>query len=280
MLAFNFDYYKPVSLKEAIELFQKLDRQQKQPQFFSGGTELITLGRLNLAYSEAVIDVKGIQEIRGIESKEDQLFIGAGIPLAEIEKWPYFPLLSKIVSEIADHTAREKITLGGNICAQIFYREAALPFLLGENDVVVAGREGLRQVAFNDLFSEQLRLGRGELLVQLVADKRLTAAPYFAVKRRQQWETGYPLITIASVKIAGQVQVAISGYCSFPFRANQAEVFLNNQELPLGEKVKRALDVLPEPVLDDVEGSADYRRFVLSNLFNDVLLYFEEVEGI
>ena len=55
---------------------------------------------------------------------------------------------------MADHTARGKITLGGNICAQIFYREAVLPFLLADSEVIIAGPKGMKVAAINQVFDE------------------------------------------------------------------------------------------------------------------------------
>lgn len=48
------------------------------------------------------------------------MIFGAGVTLTELEDKNLFPLLSKSASEVADHTARNKITLGGNICGHIF----------------------------------------------------------------------------------------------------------------------------------------------------------------
>ncbi|MCQ6279186.1 xanthine dehydrogenase family protein subunit M [Bacillus sp. EB600] len=271
MLPFDFDYYKPGTLQEAVELYQTLDRQGKQPIYFSGGTELITLGRIELAYTEAAIDIKDIRELQIMQVTEEQLILGSALTLTKVEEANLFPLLTKTASEVADHTARGKITLGGNICAQIFYREAVLPFLLADSQVVLAGPEGVRVVPINDIFHEQLQLGRGEVLVQIATEKRAIEAPFISIKRRQQWETGYPLVTIAGLAVDGEVRVAISGLCPFPFRSKEIEATLNNRQISMEERVRGVLGVLPQPILDDVEGSADYRIFVLKNLLLDVV---------
>jgi CO/xanthine dehydrogenase FAD-binding subunit len=271
VLPFDFDYFKPVTLQEAVELYQTLDRQGKQPMFFSGGTELITLGRIEIAYTEAVIDIKDIRELQIIQVTEEQLILGSALTLTKVEEANLFPLLTKTASEVADHTARGKITLGGNICARIFYREAVLPFLLADSQVVLAGPEGVRVVPINDIFHEQLQLEVGEVLVQIATEKRAIEAPFISIKRRQQWETGYPLVTIAGLAVNGEVRVAISGLCPFPFRSKEIEAALNNRQISVEERVRGALGVLPQPILDDVEGSADYRLFVLKNLLLDVV---------
>lgn len=271
MLPFDFDYFKPTTLKEAVDLYQYLDQGGMKPQFFSGGTELITLGRIDLAYTEAVIDIKDIPECKVMQIGGDHLLLGSTLNLTQIEEANLFPLLTKTASEVADHTARVKISLGGNICAQIFYREAVLPFLLADSQVLIIGPEGKKMVPINEIFQEQLQLKTGEILVQLATETRFITAPFVSIKRRQQWDTGYPLITIAAMKLAQEVRIAISGLCPFPFRSKELEAALNTRELPLVSRIDKALAKLPKPILDDVEGSAQYRLFVLRNLLSDVL---------
>lgn len=270
MLPFDFDYYRPETLHKAVELFQKLDQQGRQPMFFSGGTELITLGQIDLSYTEAVIDIKCIPEFRVMQKYENQIVLGSALSLAEVEAANLFPLLSKTASEVADHTSRVKITLGGNICARIFYREAVLPFLLADSVVLVAGAEGIKTANINEIFHQHLELEKGEVLVQISTDKNVIEAPFVSIKRRQQWNTGYPLVTINALKLHGELRVAVSGLCSFPFRLKEMEAVLNNDEDSLEERVERILEILPGPILNDVEGSADYRIFVLKHLLHEV----------
>ncbi|WP_042347947.1 FAD binding domain-containing protein [Bacillus massiliigorillae] len=271
MLAFDFDYFKPATLKEAVNLYQAMDMNGKKPMFISGGTELITLGRINLAFTEAVIDLKDIAESKVMQFDGDFVVLGSTLSLTKIEEANRFPLLTETARGVADHTSRGKITLGGNICAQIFYRETVLPFLLAESQVVIAGPKGIKVVPINDIFQETLQLKNSEFLVQLVTNKRYIDAPFVSIKHRQQWDTGYPLITIAALKIGEEVRVALSGLCPFPFRSKKMEASLNNQEWPIEDRIDGALAALPSPILNDVEGSSEYRLFVLRNLLHDVL---------
>ena len=277
MLPFDFDYYKPTSLKEAVDLYQYLDQHGKQPMFFSGGTELITLGRIDLAYTEAVIDIKGIPECNVMQISADHLLLGSTLTLTKIEEANLFPLLTKTASEVADHTARGKITLGGNICAQIFYREAVLPFLLADSQVLIVGPDGKKMVPIHELFLEKLQLKKGEFLIQLATETRFISAPFYSFKRRQQWDTGYPLITVAALKIGQELRVAISGLCPFPFRSKELEASLNKRDLPVSSRIDEGLSKLPKPILDDVEGSANYRLFVLRNLLSDMLTALDRI---
>ena len=51
---------------------------------------------------------------------------------------------------------------------------------------------------------------------------------------------------------------------------------MNNMHIPVVERVNNALKYVPEPILDDVEGSREYRLFVLKNTILDAL---KELEG-
>lgn len=108
----------------------------------------------------------------------DHLLLGSSLTLTTVEEANLFPLLTKTASEVADHTARGKITLGGNICARIFYREAVLPFLLADSRVLIIGAEGKKIIPINDVFQGQLRLEKGEFLVQLATENRYINAPF------------------------------------------------------------------------------------------------------
>ncbi|WP_178075210.1 FAD binding domain-containing protein, partial [Pseudomonas sp. 2995-1] len=74
MIPFDFEYYRPNSIEEAGELFEMLDKEGKEPVYFSGGTEIITLGRLNILYTNAVIVLKEIPECRIMDFHDDHLY--------------------------------------------------------------------------------------------------------------------------------------------------------------------------------------------------------------
>ena len=46
MLPFNFDYHKPKTAEEAVKQYQTGVQEGRKPFYMSGGTELLTLGRL------------------------------------------------------------------------------------------------------------------------------------------------------------------------------------------------------------------------------------------
>ncbi|MDQ0255080.1 CO/xanthine dehydrogenase FAD-binding subunit [Evansella vedderi] len=275
MIPFDFEYYKPKTIQESVDLFQTLTEEGKHPVFFSGGTEIITLGRINHLYTEAVIDIRDIPACKVMEFDEHYLYLGAGRSLTEIEDANYFPLLTATSKEIADHTARNKITLGGNICANIFYREAVLPLLISDSQVFIGGPEGIKAEPIMRIFDKKLQLKEGEFLIQICTERKYLGVPYVTVKKRKQGDTGYPLITVAVLKIDENINVAISGLCPFPFRSEQMETYLNNSNYSIKERIDLAVKHIPDPILSDTEGSSEYRLFVLKNTLLDCLTELE-----
>ncbi|RHW38954.1 xanthine dehydrogenase [Neobacillus notoginsengisoli] len=276
MLPFNFRYSKPTTAQEAVGIFENVKLGGAVPFYFSGGTELITLGRIGLDYADAVIDLKGIPGYEGAFSHDKYLVIGGGTTLTSISEHPLFPLLSKTVSEIADRTARNKITLAGNICGKIFYREAVLPLLLTDCLVGVFGRDGLSYKPILTVFNQNILLKDGDFVFNILIEKDFATLPYFTQKRRKQWDVGYPLITLAALKKDGEIRMAISGLCPFPFRSSELESVLNEQGPSVEERAERAMGALPSPILDDVEGSSEFRKYVLKNMMADAI---RELEG-
>lgn len=275
MIPFDFEYYKPTSIRMAAEWFQQLQRQGKSPIYFAGGTEIITWARTHSIQPGAVIDLKSIPECNVMELRQDQLVLGACVTLSALSLANPFPLLGEASQGAADQTARNQITLGGNICGKIHYREAVLPLLLANSRMVIAGIQGTREAPIHEVFSRQLRLDNGEFLVQTLTDRSYLSVPFVHYKKRQIGNVGYPLVTVAALKKDGQIRTAYSGVCAFPFRSAEMEQALNDSALPLEARIGQAIGRLPAPLLNNAEGSAAYRKFVLEQTMADAVRTLE-----
>jgi CO/xanthine dehydrogenase FAD-binding subunit len=277
MIPFDFEYYRPDTLQEAVELYQDLSFSGLAPLYYGGGTEIISMARLNGLHTGAVIDLKAIPECNTFEVRDNQLTIGAAVTLTRIMESNLFPLLGKAGGRVADHTVRDKVTLGGNLCGKIIYREAALPLLLAESEVTIAGPGGARRAGIGEVFNQTLQLSPGELAVQFITDNSYTALPHRGIKKTSLDKIGYPLVTIAVLKKADHYRVAVSGLCAFPFRSAPVEEVLNDRNLPLETRVRNIPGFLPAPILSDIHGSPEYREFVFKNTLIKMLRELDEV---
>jgi CO/xanthine dehydrogenase FAD-binding subunit len=271
MISFNFDYYEPDSIDEAVEAFKYLDSIGKQPLYYNGGTEIITFARRNSLHTGGVIDIKKIPECNVLVLNHDYIMIGSSVTLSQIADSNYYPLLGSVSREIADRTARNKITIGGNICGRIQFREAVLPLLISDCFVVTAGINGIKTYHLNNVFDGKLKLELGEFLVQIIVPAEYMSLPGINIKRRRQATVGYPLVSIAAVRRNEQIRFAISGITSFPFRAIEMEEEVNKQGIPKNIRIKNAINRIPYPVKDDLFGSAEYRKLLLQNALSEII---------
>lgn len=276
MIPFSFDYYRPDTIDEALQIYKELESQGKSPLYYGGGTEFISMARVHNVFTKAVIDLKGIPECNVLEVREDLLIIGSSVTLSRISESEMFPLLGKTCGRIADHTIQCKITLGGNIGGTIIYREAVLPLLLSDTYVTIAGENKLRNVPLSEVFIERLHLAKGEFIVRFALEKEYTALPFVHVKKTKNEKIDYPLVSIAATKQNDKLRIAFSGVCGFPFRSSQIEGSLNDTNSSRATRVNNVLNQLPAPVLNDVGGSDKYRKFVLKNALMTTL---ETLEG-
>lgn len=279
MISFDFEYVRPATVEEAIQAFQRADSQGLDPLYYSGGTEIITMARLNQLRTGAMIDVKAIPEANVLTHQDGQWIVGGARTLTELADDNSFPLLTETVLHLADQTNRNKITIGGHLCGKLFYREALLPFLLTDSQIVLAGPKGVRQTSIHAVFNGGLRLERGEMLIQIMTDRRYLDQPTFTVKRTKMAYIDYPVVRICAMNTGGRMRFAFGGVSAVPFRSQQIEERLNDSSLPPEARIDQVIRSWPLPVLDDILASADYRRFVLRNALTDTLAALERRGG-
>ena len=272
MIPFNFDYYRPDSIAEAIQIYQTLDAEGKEPLYYSGGSEIISMARVNNIKTKAVIDLKAIPECVVFENHADYLYIGSSVTLSTISEANLYPLLTKACGRIADHTMQCKITIGGNVCGTIRYKETILPLLLSDCNVVIAVKDEVKKVSIHSIFHQGLKLNKGDFIIQFMIEKKYLTLPYFHIKKTKNEKIDYPLLSLAAIEEEDKIKLAFSGLCKFPFRSVGFESEFNKKEASIEERIDRAIDNLPAPVLSDITGSDQYRLFVLKN----TLLNIEE----
>jgi CO/xanthine dehydrogenase FAD-binding subunit len=271
MISFDFEYYRPRSLNEAVNTCNSLTSQGRKAIYYAGGTEIISMARMNKLHFNAVIDIKEIPECNVLQMQNNGITIGSAVTLTKIAETNLFPLLTKAAKAAADHTSRDKITIGGNICGLIPYHEALLPFLLCDSLVISAGNDGLKKIPLTQVFDQKLKRDKGELLVQIITDKSFADVTFEFVKRTKMEEIDYPLVTIAVIKKDDRIRAAFSGVCDFPFRSQKIEDDLNNTNTRIDERINAAMSHLPGKVADNLQGSAEYRDFVFRNMLMDAV---------
>ena len=81
----DFNLLTPSSLNEVLNL---LDQYQESARLLAGGTDLLVELRQRLRNPEVIIDIKTVPELQTIGITENELIIGATIPIAKIITFP------------------------------------------------------------------------------------------------------------------------------------------------------------------------------------------------
>ncbi|MGI6240017.1 MAG: FAD binding domain-containing protein, partial [Christensenellales bacterium] len=199
MIPFDFIYLRPDTLAQAIALHGELSRTGKSPVYYAGGSEIITMSRVCAIRPGAVIDIKGLPDLQTLAQNEGGLTLGAGLTLASIAESKRFALMKLACGRIADHTNQCRITLGGNLCGTIRYRETSLPLLLCDAAVTLAGADGARTLPFEQAFDGRVLRAPDEVLTQVHVPAWALGARHAHIKKTAQEKIDYPLVNLTAI---------------------------------------------------------------------------------
>ena len=139
----EFEYFKPATVAQTLKLLAKYP----QSAILAGGTDLLNLLKDGSAQPEAVIDIKGLADLRKITFAGGRLQIGALVTFAELIESEivkrYFPLIVETAGTVGSTGIRNRATMAGNICTAVPCLDSG-PLLLAYDAVVSAvgrGRE-------------------------------------------------------------------------------------------------------------------------------------------
>lgn len=255
MIPHDIAWLQPESVAQAVEAWQAETDARRTPRWFSGGTELVTGAREHTGY-DVLIDLKQIPEFCTMDASTGT--IGAGVRASTLADQNEFPLLANAAGGVGDRTVRNSITLGGNICGMLPYREAVLPLLLWDAEISIAGPGGIIREPITRRFAKRLLLEPGEFLlaVHLPDEAR---EPGFYDRRTRDARVDYPLVTLCLTKSGGELRFAASGVHGYPVRSSAAEQALAGTGGTRG-RAERAAATIPDRVWEDFRASAEYRQ--------------------
>jgi carbon-monoxide dehydrogenase medium subunit len=148
-----FEYVKVHQVEEALALLQT---HRDDARILAGGQTLLATLNMRLSEPALLIDISGIDALRGIERVGNWLRIGAMTTHSEIESSAlvvqHAPLLSAAVPHIAHRAIRNSGTWGGSIAYGDPAAEWPCCLVAMEGVITVQGPAGQRRIAATDFF--------------------------------------------------------------------------------------------------------------------------------
>ncbi len=263
----QFNYYRPESIEEAIEL---LDRPGAK--VFAGGTDMVPRLKKGLLAVEAMVDLKRIPDLGRIEAVSGAIHIGPLATHADITVseplWKKVPILPQSALTMAGPQIRNMGTIGGNICNASPAGDLLPGLICLEAEFELSSGEGKRRVAAADFFTGpgETVLRPGEILSDIIVPvpESGSGAVYLKLGRRNAMEIAQvgvaALVRIEGGKV-GKARIVLGAVAPVPMRAISAEEILTGIAGD-EDSVTRAADAAAESCrpIDDVRTTAEYRR--------------------
>ena len=272
MKAAPFEYHAPSTVDEVVALLADLGDGAK---VLAGGQSLVPMLALRLAVFDHLVDLRRVDELRGIERRNGGLHIGAGTTQAAIEASDVVaatvPLLAYATPFIGHFQIRNRGTIGGTLAHADPAAEYPAVALTLDAQLDVESPRGPRTIPASGFFT-------GTWSTEMADDEVLTGATFpiwdgrsgFAVEElaRRHGDFAIAGATVAvELDDQGGVRrcaVGLFGLGSTPERGTAAEEAATGATVAditaddVGELAMSTLESVPS----DAHGSAQYRTRV------------------
>ena len=279
----ELEYVKPASLLEASK-FLAAHAAEARP--FSGGTDCFVRLRDGVLKLNYLVDVKGLDGTKEIKfDAKKGLTFGAAVNMNRLASSPevikYYPNLVEAANSVASYQLRNRATVIGNICNASPAGDTIGTCMVLNGVLNVHGTSGFKQIPLSSFFT-----GPGKTVLQpgdIVVSITLPVPPQgsYGVYKKLGRNTISDL-SIVGVTVLGypskesasgyQFKIALASVAPVPFEAEKAELILSKSKIST-EVIAEAAQVAMDSVtpIDDVRGSARYRKYMVRNLTREAL---------
>jgi len=277
----EFAYQRPGSVEEAIAL---LEEHGEGAKLIAGGHSLLPIMKLRLAEPETLVDIGRIPELRGVRRADGEIRIGALTTHHQIATDEQIrsavPLLADTAARVGDRQVRNRGTIGGALAHADAAADYPAAILALDASIVARGSQGERRIPAREFFLDFLTtaLQPNEILTEVLISIP-TEGHGWSYQKLANQASGYAIVGVGAVVIldgqgaVADVRVGVTGAAAVAWRAEATETALRGQRLDNGV-VAAAADLVDGGIdfLDDLHGSAEYRRRVTRGLTRRAIL--------
>lgn len=272
----------PTSLADAYALLADAEGAPRRP--LAGGTDLMVqiAGEIGEP-PERILDIWGLDELRGITVEANALVIGALTTYTEIRRSPDVARLAPVLADAAATIGAAQIqnrgTIGGNV-VNASPAGDTLPVLLALGaEIVLGSADGERTVAADDFWPEYRTTPRRD--DELVLRVRIPVAEGREARFRKIGTRRAQAISKVVMALAWRedgdgrwtdVRLGVGSVAATPVRVPSVEAVLEGSA-PARETADAAARTLVEAIepIDDVRSTADYRRAVAGRVLHRLI---------
>jgi carbon-monoxide dehydrogenase medium subunit len=268
MIPQPFAYRRASSVADAIRILQ----EDEGAKLLAGGHSLLPLMKMRLANPTTLIDISGLQELRGIQKIGDEIVIGALTTHAEVARHPlvrsHLPALAEAAEHIGDLQVRNRGTVGGNLAHADPASDLPAVALAYDARLTVLGPDGRDAIAADEFFLGPMVTALPEGYV--VSSVAIPVPPQGAKSgylKCPHPASGYAVVGVAAVVACADdgtieyARIGVTGAADCAYRAHAVEEALVGQTVSAALIREAAAYAADDGVIgSDVYASEEYRR--------------------
>jgi xanthine dehydrogenase iron-sulfur cluster and FAD-binding subunit A len=275
-------YFQPTTLDEALALLS----EHPGARLVAGGTDvLVELGR-GLRLTETLIDLTRVGGLRYVRAEGDQIVLGAlathnDVVAAALCRAGALPLAQACL-EIGAPQIRARATVAGNLVTASPANDTITALMALDAELRLVGPAGERVLPLADFYQGVRRtaLGPGELLREIrlpaLGPERRGIFLKLGLRRAQAIAVVNVAVVLAftgpgPAAPVAEARIALGCVAPTIVRASAAEAALRGRPLSAGAGAAAALAAEAISPIDDVRGSAAYRREAVTALVAQAL---------
>lgn len=252
---YEFDYSRPGSVADAAQALKK----DEDAKLMSGGMTMIPTLKQRLANPSQLLDLAGIEELRGISVSGDAVTIGAMETHANVaastDVAKAIPALAHLAGHIGDPQVRNRGTIGGSIANS----DPAADYPAAVVGLGATVKTNKREIAGDDFFTALFETA-------LEVDEIVTAVSFPIPDKAGYAKFPNPASRYATVGVmvantGDGARVAVTGAGPVVFRVADMEKALTSKWSP--DAVKD-ISVPAGDLNADIHASAEYRAHLIT----------------
>lgn len=276
----RFDYYRPASLPEALEVMARYGDDARP---LAGGQSLIPLLKLRLANPAVIVDLNALPALSYVRQQGDRLVIGAltchsDVEDAEIVRRRY-AAIDDAVTHIGDAQVRNLGTVGGSLAHGDPSGDWGAAFLALGGELRCVGPSGDRLIPVPEFFTDMYETAKqpDEIVteVRICSPQPRSGGAYLKLERRSG---DFAVVGVAvflaldSNDICVDAGIGLSGVAPTCVKGITAERILRGSRLsaPAIAEAADSLDADIDPY-SDTRAPAEYKRAMAKVFFRKAL---------
>ncbi len=272
--------FSPRTLEEALEM--KADHREAVP--VSGGTDVMVEVNFGRLQPPALLDLSRIEELSTWYRDNGSVFLGAGMSFARIAREPVaFGPLAEAALTVGSPQIRNRATIGGNLATASPAGDGIPPLAAWDAEIVIAAARGARRRIPWDEFllgPKRTALEHDELIAGVEWKAADGPGSFAKIGPRNANVIAVAGVCVQLDEPSRGVRVALGSVGPTVLRAPEAESFAAAAipwDEPGAALPQDALTTFGELAaaaaapIDDLRGSAEYRRHVVAQLSRRLL---------